>query len=108
MDLYASEVSLRLGSLDESEAMAAAAVRTFGADRREGILAEIITAQLHVSAGDQDALRMADSVIEATATLRSGVARASLKPLAVALEARPSADAGELARRARQVVATPA
>ncbi|MGH3695578.1 MAG: hypothetical protein ACRDRX_16595 [Pseudonocardiaceae bacterium] len=69
--------------------MAASAVRTFGADRREGILAEIISALLRIKADDRDALRMTDSVVSAVATLRSGVARANLIPLATALEARP-------------------
>jgi transcriptional regulator with XRE-family HTH domain len=103
MDLFSARAHLRLGSLDTAEAMAASAIRTFGGDRREGILAEIISAVLHVRAGDRDALRMANSVISAVATLRSGVARANLTPLATALEARPRPDHIELARRARQI-----
>jgi hypothetical protein len=103
MDLNAAQVLLRLGSLDAAEAMAASAVGTFGADRREGILAEVISALLRVQAGERDGLRMADSVISATATLRSGVARAQLVPLATALEAGPRSDHVELARRARQI-----
>jgi transcriptional regulator with XRE-family HTH domain len=106
MDLAAAQVHLRLGSFDTAEAMASASVRTFGADRREGILAEIISAVLHVQAGDQDALRMADSVTSAVATLRSGVARTNLTPLATALEARPRPDHAELARRVRQIATT--
>lgn len=106
MDLAGAQVHLRLGSFDTAQAMAASSVRTFGADRREGILAEIISALLHVQAGDQGGLQMADSVTSAGATLRSGVARANLIPLATALEARPRPDHAELARRVRQVATT--
>lgn len=106
MDLAAAQVHLRLGSFDTAEAMAASAVRAFGANRREGILAEIISALLHVQAGDRDAVQMADSVTSAVATLRSGVARANLTPLATALEARPRPDHAELARRVRQIATT--
>lgn len=106
MDLNAAQVLLLLGSFDAAEAMAASSVQAFGADRREGILAEIISALLHVQAGERDGLRMADSVVSANATLRSGVARAQLAPLATALEARPRSDYAELARRARQVATT--
>jgi len=48
---------------------------------------------------------MAKSAIDATAPLRSVRARERLVPLAEALEARPSSDARELARMARQVAA---
>lgn len=106
MDLSAAEVHLRLGSFDTAEAMAASAIQAFGADRREGILAEIISAVLHVQAGDRNALQMADSVICATATLRSSVARASLTPLATALEARPRPDHADLAQRTRKIATT--
>ncbi|MGH3437946.1 MAG: helix-turn-helix domain-containing protein [Pseudonocardiaceae bacterium] len=106
MELLAAQVHLRLGSLDTAEAMAATSVRTFGVDRREGILAEIISALLHVQTGEPDGLPMADSVVSATATLRSGVARAELAPLATALEARPSSEHAQLARRARQIATT--
>ncbi len=106
MDLNAAEVHLRLGSFDTAEAMAASAIRIFGADRREGILAEIISAVLHVQAGDRDALRMADSVIGAVATLRSGVARAKLTPLATALEARARPEHADLAQQARKIATT--
>jgi transcriptional regulator with XRE-family HTH domain len=106
MDLNVAQVHLRLGSFDTAQEMAASAIRTFGAERREGILAEIISAMLHIQAGDRDALRMADSVISAVATLRSGVARANLTPLVTALEARPRPDHSDLARRARQIATT--
>ena len=73
---------------------------------REGVLAEIIATLLHVQAGDRDALRMANSVISTTATLRSGIARANLIPLATALEARTRPDHTELDQRARQIATT--
>ena len=46
MDLNAAQVHLRLGSFDAAEAMAASSVQAFGTDRREGILAEIVSAWL--------------------------------------------------------------
>ncbi|MGH3822150.1 MAG: helix-turn-helix domain-containing protein [Pseudonocardiaceae bacterium] len=106
MDLAAAQLHLRLNSFDTAQAMAASAVRIFGADRREGILAEIISALLHVQAGDPNGLQMADSVISTTATLRSGIARANLIPLATTLEARSRPDHTELARRAHHIATT--
>lgn len=73
MDSFcAAPVLLRLGSFDAAEAMAASSVQAFGTDCRKGILAEIILALLHVQAGERNGPQMADSVISATATLRSG------------------------------------
>jgi hypothetical protein len=108
MDLVTALVHLHLGALDIVESMASVSVRTFaqGTDRREGILADITLARLHVQAGEPDAPRLAASAISAVAPLRSGVARAGLAPLAAELETRPRADLRELARLARQVAAS--
>ncbi len=110
MDLVTAQVQLHLGALDIAESMAAVAVRTFahGTDRREGVLADITLAQLHVQTGEPDAPQLAASAISAITPLRSGVARAALAPLAAELEAAPRADLRELARRARQVATSPA
>ncbi|HSL09681.1 MAG TPA: helix-turn-helix domain-containing protein [Pseudonocardiaceae bacterium] len=110
MDLVTALVQLHLGALDLAESTASVSVQTFahGTDRREGVLADITLARLHVQAGEPDAPRLAASAISAVAPLRSGVARAALAPLAAELETRPRADLRELARRARQVATSPA
>jgi transcriptional regulator with XRE-family HTH domain len=110
MDLVTALVHLHLGALDIAESMASVSVRTFAqdTDRREGILADITLARLHVQAGEQDGARLTASAISAVVPLRSGIARAGLAPLAAELEARPRADLRELARLARQVTASAA
>ncbi|MGH4008747.1 MAG: helix-turn-helix domain-containing protein [Pseudonocardiaceae bacterium] len=109
MDLVTALVYLHLGSLDIAESMASVSVRTFAqsTDRREGILADITLARLHVQTGEPDAARLAASAISAVAPLRSGIARAGLAPLAAELEISPRSDLRELARWARQVAASP-
>ncbi len=56
MDLVTALVQLHLGALDIAESMASVSVRTFahGTDRREGVLADITLARLHVQAGEPD------------------------------------------------------
>lgn len=110
MDLVTALVHVHLGALDTAESTAAASVRTFahGTDRREGILADITLARLHVQTGEPDAPRLAASAISAVAPLRSSIARAALAPLATELETKPRSDLRELARRARQLSTSPA
>ncbi len=107
-ELTTAETYLHLGKRDRAELMAATSGGTFcaGNDRREGVLAEIVLAQLHVMAGEPDAVRLAAQAIESVIPSRSSVARASLAPLAAALQASPRSDLRELARRARQGAAT--
>ncbi|MCA1672197.1 MAG: hypothetical protein LC799_08350, partial [Actinobacteria bacterium] len=108
MDLITGLASLHLGQLDTAEAAVAVAAQTFaqGSDRREGVVAELTLARLHVQAGEPRGLAMAKSAINAVTQTRSGVARQIwLPPLATALEARPGSDARELARMARQIAA---
>ena len=59
-------------SLDTAEAMAAASVKVFaaGTDRREGILADITLARLHVHVGEPDGMRLAEQAISAVTPLR--------------------------------------
>jgi hypothetical protein len=104
-DLTTAMVHLNLGKLDTAEMMASTAVKTFasGSDRREGILADITLARLHVISGSPDAPRLAAQAVEGVIPTRSAVARASLAPLAGELERRGRSDLQELARRARQV-----
>lgn len=104
-DLTTAMVHLNIGNIDTAEVMASTAVKTFaaGSDRREGILADIILARLHVMSGTSDAARLAAQAVEGVIPTRSGVARAALQPLAGALESRRRSDFVELARRATQV-----
>jgi hypothetical protein len=106
-DLTTAMVHMNLGKIDAAETMASAAVKVFaaGTDRREGILADIILAWLHVTSVDRDAARLAARAVEGVIPTRSGVARAALRPLAEELDARRRSDFAELARRARQVAA---
>ncbi len=108
MDLETSYVHLHLGSLDIAESMAAVSVRTFaqGNHGREGVLAGITVARVHLIAGEPDAARLAARAIEAVLPLRSGVARTRLAPLARDLEIRSRPDFAELARRARKIAMT--
>ena len=108
MDLGTSHVHLHLGSLDTAESMAAISARTFaqGNHGREGVLAGITLARVHVITGEPDAARLAVQAIEAVLPLRSAVARTALAPLARDLETRSRPDFAELARRAQQVATT--
>jgi hypothetical protein len=62
--------------------MAAVSVRTFaeGNHGREGVLAGVTFARVHLITGEPDAARLATQAIEAVLPLRSGVARARLAP----------------------------
>ncbi|MGH3767741.1 MAG: hypothetical protein ACRDS0_14500 [Pseudonocardiaceae bacterium] len=104
-DLTAAMVHLNIGGIDTAEMMASTAVKTFaaGSDRREGTLADITLAKLHVISGDRDAARLAAQAVEGVIPTRSAVARAALLSLAGELETRRRSDFNELARRARQV-----
>ncbi len=107
-DLVTALACLHIGAIDTAEAMAATSVKIFaaGTDRREGILADITLARLHVQAGEPDGPRLVEQAISAVTPLCSGVARAGLGPLADVLDSSKRADLRELARRARQVATT--
>ena len=109
MDLTTGVTLLHLGQLDAAEAAVATSVQTFaqGTDRREGVLADITLARLHMQAGERDGLPLAAAAIDDAARLRSGIACELLLPaLADALDARPGSDAQGLAHRAREIAAT--
>ncbi|MGB8996082.1 MAG: helix-turn-helix transcriptional regulator [Pseudonocardiaceae bacterium] len=107
-DLITALAFLQIGAIDTAEEMAATSVKIFaaGTDRREGILADITLARVHLHMGDRDGSRLAAQAISAVTPLRSGVARAGLGPLADVLDSSKRSDLRELARRARQVTTT--
>ena len=108
MDELTARVYLDLGHLDVAEPYAAGAVRAWGSgERRNGVLADITLATIHVRAGEPDGLALAKKAIDGVALLRSVRARVRwLEPLVAALESRPGGDYQQLARMARQVAAT--
>ncbi|MGH3904469.1 MAG: hypothetical protein ACRDTE_09810, partial [Pseudonocardiaceae bacterium] len=109
MDLITGLTYLHLGQLDTAESALAVSAQTFqqSADRREGVVADLTLALVHVQTGDSRGLAMAREAIIAVSATKSGNARELwLEPLAGALEARPGSDARELARMARQVAET--
>lgn len=75
---------------------------------RDGVLAEITLAAIHVQAGEPDGPSLARRAIAGVRELSSARTRARLAPLIAALEGRPSAETADLARSARQVRATAA
>ncbi len=102
-DLNAARIQLDLGRLDIAEPFAATAARTFGdANRRDGAGALVVLAELHVRTGEPRGLQLAHHAVTTVTTLNSVQVCRQLEPLAVALEARPSSDARDLARMARQ------
>jgi hypothetical protein len=100
LDRPGAVLELARGRLDAAEQFAAASLR-----RWEGISAvgriktNVVLATIHVQAGEPGAIRDVTKL----SSLR---ARKQLDPLAIALEARPGADAKELGRITRQVAAT--
>ncbi|MBV8540853.1 MAG: helix-turn-helix transcriptional regulator [Pseudonocardiales bacterium] len=109
MDLITALTLLHLGRLDSAEAAVTTSIQTWkrGTDRREGVVADITLARLHVQASDRDGLPLAAAAIDDAARLRSGLARElHLTSLADALGSRPGSDAQSLAHRAREVATT--
>ncbi|MGH3854250.1 MAG: helix-turn-helix domain-containing protein [Pseudonocardiaceae bacterium] len=106
MELTTAQTLLALGQLDAAEAAVASSIKTWkrGTDRREGVVADITLARLHVQAGERDGLPLAAAAIDDAARLRSGLVRELWLPSLVgALDSRPSSDARDLARRAREL-----
>lgn len=110
MEWLTALIERDLGRLDVAEQLAASSVRRWASsnNRRDAALPSITLATIHVQAGESHGLILARSAIKAVAPLHSVRARKRLEPLAAALETRPSSDAKELARIARQVAATKA
>ncbi len=108
MELATAGIELDLHRFDTAEQFAVSAVRTYGeAHGRGRTSAKLVFAEVHVRAGEPRGLMLAQQAIEAVSSLQSvAVRRERLVPLATALEARPGNDAKEIARMARQVIAT--
>ncbi len=107
LDIVAARLELDRNRLDAAEPFAVASVRRWdGLSQRARTQSGIVLATIHVRASEPDALALAHGVIRDVTKLSSVRARRRLEPLATALAARPGADAKELARTARQVVAT--
>lgn len=106
-DYVAARVELCRGRLDAAEPFAMASVsRWNGVSQLRGTSSAILLATIHVQAGEPDGLTLAHRAILDVATLSSTQTRTRLHTLATALAARPGADTQDLARMARQVVAT--
>lgn len=105
-DWSTANVVWRLGRLDDAEPFAASAARNFSPPKsRDGVKARITVATLHVHTGESDGLMLAHQVINDAAALHSVPTRQRLLPLAQTLDTRPSSDAKDLARSARQAAA---
>ncbi|MFN2494296.1 MAG: hypothetical protein ABR608_00065 [Pseudonocardiaceae bacterium] len=105
LDRPAAQIELHRGRLDNAETLAVASLRRWEGGRHYSrTLTGIIRATIHVTAGERQGLQLAHNAITDTARL-SVLARKQLLPLAEALEARPSTDARDLARMARQAAA---
>ncbi len=94
-----------LGLLNSAEALAASSVQTWGRteNRRDGVLARITLAELHLAAREPDGAYLAAQAIDGVAELQSSRARARLAPLEQALLARRDSTCADLARQARAV-----
>jgi len=61
LDLMTAQMHLFLNRLDTAESMAAVSTRTFGDDRREGVLADIILATIHTRTREPDSTMLANA-----------------------------------------------
>ncbi|MGH3905288.1 MAG: hypothetical protein ACRDTE_14020, partial [Pseudonocardiaceae bacterium] len=89
MDLITGLTYLHLGQLDTAESALAVSAQTFqrSADRREGVVADLTLALVHVQTGDSRGLAMAREAINAVSATKSGNARELwLEPLAATLD----------------------
>jgi transcriptional regulator with XRE-family HTH domain len=107
LDRPAAVLELARGRLDSAEQFATASLRRWeGISELGRIKTSVVLATIHVQAGEPRALALARGAIRDVTKLSSLRTRKQLDPLATALEARPGADAKELARITRQVAAT--
>ncbi|MGH3898104.1 MAG: helix-turn-helix domain-containing protein, partial [Pseudonocardiaceae bacterium] len=110
-DLYyvVARLDVTRGRLDAAEPFAAASVRRWeGASQRARTQSSILLATIHVRAGEHGGLQLAHGALSGVTKLSSVRARRRLEPLVAALETRSGSDHRELARMARQVIATQA
>jgi transcriptional regulator with XRE-family HTH domain len=108
LDKVTALLELERGQLDAAQELAAASVRLWeGRGARRGRTgAGALLATIHVRAGESDGPQLAHEAITGAMKLSSLRIRRRLEPLAAALDARPSSDHRELARRARHVATT--
>ncbi|MGH3569109.1 MAG: hypothetical protein ACRDRH_24410 [Pseudonocardia sp.] len=108
LDYVAARLEIIRGRWEAAEPFAAASVQRWegGGSQRDRTGAAILLATIHLRAGDGDGLQLARGAITGATKLSSVRIRRRLEPLVAALEARPGKDHRELARTARQVVAT--
>ncbi|MGH3897367.1 MAG: hypothetical protein ACRDTA_03770 [Pseudonocardiaceae bacterium] len=110
LDQVGARLEVARGRLDAAEPFAVTSVRRWEGinNQRAHINSGILLATVHVRAGEHNGLQLAHGAITNVTKLSSVRARQQyLAPLAVALEARPGGDTKQLARMARQVIATP-
>jgi transcriptional regulator with XRE-family HTH domain len=103
LDLMTAQMNLFLNRLDVAESMAAVSARTFGDDRREGVLADIILAMVHTRTHEPDSAVLAQRAIDGVASLHSVRARAALADLVQALDASADSTSRDLAHHARRI-----
>ncbi|MGH3940926.1 MAG: hypothetical protein ACRDTG_20270 [Pseudonocardiaceae bacterium] len=108
LDIVAARLEVARGWLDVAEPLAASVRRWEGVSKRSHARSSIVLATIHVKAGEPNGLELAHGAITGITRLSSVRARRRLGPLIAALELRSSSDARQLARMARQVVATQA
>ena len=107
LDRPAACLELARGHLERAEQFASASVRRWeGVSQVGRTHSGVVLATVHVRAGEPRGLQLAHSAITAAGKLTSARVRRRLEPLVTALEARSGADAGQLARMARQVTTT--
>jgi len=108
LDYVAARLETIRGRWDAAEPFAAASVQRWegSSSQRPHTRAAILLATIHLRAGDGDGLQLAHDAITGVTKLSSVRVRRRLEPLVAALEARPGKDHRELARMARQAVAT--
>jgi transcriptional regulator with XRE-family HTH domain len=107
-DFVTAGIHLDLGQLDAAEQFATSALGTYSENHRRGrTMTQLLLAEVHIRAGEPHGLTLARQAIDGVRTLHSIAARRErLIPLTTALEARPSTDTRELARKARKIAAT--
>lgn len=107
MDLATALVEFDLGRVDVAERFATSSVQTWetGTDRRDGIVADITLARVHVAMEEPRGLPLAQKAIDGVAKFDSARSRDRLKPLVTALGSRRDTASRELAEHGRRVAA---
>jgi transcriptional regulator with XRE-family HTH domain len=105
-DGAAARLEIERGRFDRAEPFAVASIRRWeGISQLRRTRSVVVLATVHVQTGEPNGLEMAHRAITDVTRLSSVQARSWLRPLAAALESRPSGDAKELARVTRRMAA---